>query len=83
MNKAVAIKRQHVVICVGTNIGMLSVMDLVEVNPLIGSEAEVNRTLDAARRLVASAFGSARACNYPDARPTPSESRDSFLVGLG
>ena len=32
-------------------------MDLVEVNPLIGTEADVERTVKAARQILLNAFG--------------------------
>lgn len=37
--------------------GRLAAVDLVEVNPLIGSEQDQQRTLDAARHLAAAAAG--------------------------
>jgi len=37
--------------------GRLSAVDLVEVNPLIGSPRDQQRTLDAARHLAAAAAG--------------------------
>ncbi|CAM1320168.1 ARG2 (predicted) [Pycnogonum litorale] len=45
--------------------GRLHVLDLVEVNPSIGTESDVRNTVDAACRIVAGFFGKERGGNLP------------------
>ncbi|PIK55856.1 hypothetical protein BSL78_07248 [Apostichopus japonicus] len=47
------------------NTGMMSAMDLVEVNPTIGTQADKERTIDCAIRLVGGALGKKREGEYP------------------
>lgn len=45
--------------------GMMSAMDLVEVNPLIGTKEDKDRTIDCAIKLVGGALGQKREGEYP------------------